>query len=364
MRSDAVLGKLLWGSYTTYEGPLFWGRFKYTIRENPDFWEKALATVTATEGAAYDGINMYDRCILTVGIIQWGDDCAKGSVVSMLGQCAEVNHDLLMEYLRELPGPVGLQRNAQGQWQLLYKGSPVVNSTTRRALYLGGSTGLKGQWTSAQKAHARRVAAVMASLWENDCFRDVQLEFTKPKLGSFALQTAQKELFGSNLIEAGWEGALRAAYISFAANLPAVASSQLQYAMTQPEWIEGDPQDKCHALLKAMTFRPRIPIYLHRYDKIRPVLEEQFGVDLPDFSHELAKWAADMPEGSLSLKNPQDLQRALIRLGYDLGPAGADGRIGPKTKEAIMSFQSSKSLKPDGIVGPRTTAALLKELSF
>lgn len=31
-----------------------------------------------------------------------------------------------------------------------------------------------------------------------------------------------------------------------------------------------------------------------------------------------------------------------------------DGKIGPLTKEAIKKFQISKSLKPDGVVGPKT----------
>jgi peptidoglycan hydrolase-like protein with peptidoglycan-binding domain len=39
-----------------------------------------------------------------------------------------------------------------------------------------------------------------------------------------------------------------------------------------------------------------------------------------------------------------------------------DGRIGPKTKEAIKEFQSKNKLAADGKVGPKTWALLKKAL--
>ncbi|MCD6725607.1 peptidoglycan-binding protein, partial [Vibrio cholerae] len=63
------------------------------------------------------------------------------------------------------------------------------------------------------------------------------------------------------------------------------------------------------------------------------------------------------------------LQEALIKLGFDLGKAGADGDFGGKTKTAIEQFQKSYqpshqthpsySIGPvDGIVGKGTLLAL------
>ena len=46
------------------------------------------------------------------------------------------------------------------------------------------------------------------------------------------------------------------------------------------------------------------------------------------------------------------IQAALQKAGYDPGPA--DGKMGHKTKQALMSFQKDNGLKPDGVVGPRT----------
>ena len=47
-----------------------------------------------------------------------------------------------------------------------------------------------------------------------------------------------------------------------------------------------------------------------------------------------------------------DVQKALIRAGYDLGPA--DGHAGKKTKSAIKKFQRKHNLAADGVVGERT----------
>ncbi len=35
-----------------------------------NFWMKSLYVTTSTEGGCYDAINMYDRCIISPGLIQ------------------------------------------------------------------------------------------------------------------------------------------------------------------------------------------------------------------------------------------------------------------------------------------------------
>lgn len=54
----------------------------------------------------------------------------------------------------------------------------------------------------------------------------------------------------------------------------------------------------------------------------------------------------------------REVQQELIRLNYDLGPAGADGRMGPMTEAAIKLFQQQHDLYADGVVGKLTEAAL------
>lgn len=56
------------------------------------------------------------------------------------------------------------------------------------------------------------------------------------------------------------------------------------------------------------------------------------------------------------------LQKDLIRMGYDVGPDGADGDYGDNTKKAVMKFQEQHHLDPvDGEVGD-DTRAVLKEI--
>lgn len=51
-----------------------------------------------------------------------------------------------------------------------------------------------------------------------------------------------------------------------------------------------------------------------------------------------------------------EIQGQLASLGYDVV---ADGDFGPATAEAIKSFQSSRGLSADGLVGPSTYSALM-----
>jgi lysozyme len=50
------------------------------------------------------------------------------------------------------------------------------------------------------------------------------------------------------------------------------------------------------------------------------------------------------------------LQQLLNKQGANIGVA--DGAFGPRTKNAVINFQKSRQLYPDGIVGPRTWVAL------
>jgi hypothetical protein len=48
----------------------------------------------------------------------------------------------------------------------------------------------------------------------------------------------------------------------------------------------------------------------------------------------------------------QEWQEQMISIGYDLGPAGADGVFGEKSSQALEKFQKDKRLEVDGVIGP------------
>jgi hypothetical protein len=54
----------------------------------------------------------------------------------------------------------------------------------------------------------------------------------------------------------------------------------------------------------------------------------------------------------------QAVQDKLKSQGYELGPTGADGRMGPFTREAVRAYQTKNNLKVDGRIGPETLGSL------
>ena len=52
------------------------------------------------------------------------------------------------------------------------------------------------------------------------------------------------------------------------------------------------------------------------------------------------------------------VQTMLKNKGYDLGKWGVDGDFGSATEKAVKEFQADHGLDPDGVVGPKTYAAL------
>ena len=57
-----------------------------------------------------------------------------------------------------------------------------------------------------------------------------------------------------------------------------------------------------------------------------------------------------------STKRVKQVQRALIQAGFDPGPT--DGLIGHRTHAALIEFQKTHHLEPDGVLGVKTWEAL------
>jgi len=365
--------KIGWSSYLSFEGAFYPGSQKYVEPANPSWNDHLLTTITATEGGRYDAFNGYDVCISTSGLIQWCER-AQFSVSDMLGVVAERGLPDIKQLDEALAASNAVfKKNARGRWRFhfLDERGEVDREDEQKQLFLLNSNGSRGSWDDESKAHAKLWAASISSVWTSPEAIQAQIDFTVPRLQWFVTKEARAILMGPGTPteNEGWVGAVRAGFISFAANIPVVAGKMIQQAVKETTAEPFSP-DWCIAILKQCTFGPKIAIYPHRYKAIRPVLERLFGVDLPDFAADLQAWKGEVltppvdPVPSLTLANfdePIEYQKELVAEGYDLGPAGADGVFGKKSKAALIQFQQLHGLVPDGIIGPKTRQAFLSE---
>jgi hypothetical protein len=346
---------ILWSSYSSYEGPYFPGKIRYSIPENPSFRDKLIRVVTATEGGTYDAINMYDTCILTVGVVQL---CEKlGLVSSMLGECSRTDFQLVQGGLGKLPIPLELKQSGQ-TWRMFVKGKEVISSPdAMKRVFFNGSTGKKGEWKPEDKQFAKRVACVFANLWESESLKIGQNRYIKNRIMSFVVDRSKKLLFTS-LVEDGYEGATKALFISYSLNNPSLADSGLFAATQDPAWTTADWKTRFNVAAKHIIYDSKIAIWPGRYPKVHDAIEKLFNVQLPT----LQEIAGDVHSHDISPENlgtVKDVQGALLKLGYDLGPKRDDGVLGDKTKGAIVAFQCKNGIKPNGVVDSQTKAALL-----
>lgn len=364
----AQASDIKWGSYKAYEGPFYKGTQKYDIPAGPTEAEKILSVITATEGGRWDAYNGYDVCISTSGLIQW---CERGqySVSDMLGKVTEFDRDML-KGVRSLALESGLEftKNTRGRWRFhfLDERGEVDRQEEQRQMFLLNSSGQKGTWDDESKVYAKKWAAAISTVWEDKKAQEIQGRYTTTRFSGFLLKDA-KAVFES-APDTNIANAFKAAYLSFAANNPTWANNSLKKGL--PEAGTPWTTDWLIFMLKTLTFNPNVTIYPHRYNAIRPVLERLYTVNLPDFAKELKQWQDDQPH-ELFIDTLQ-LQKGLIALGFDLGPWGADGKYGKKTKEALMDFErldyQTKVVVPpehqDGMIDQYTAPKLAEVLEL
>ena len=284
-----------WGKYHGYEGPFFRGVIPFKIPNNPTFADKALGVLASTEGKL-DSVNMYDRCTLSLGCVQWCES-AQFSVSNMLGKVAE---SCTPGYVIGVLGPAlvkskaTFEKNPQGLWRFKVGDDWVDTPDRQRALFLG-CDGKEGSWTDETKLLAKTWAACVANVWSNKQAQDVQIDFTQRRIMTFIMKDANAILFSNppTNVDAATVDALRAAFISFAANLPAVANAAIVVANKASkfqQWTPGWIKD----VLRSLIYNAKIGIYPIRYRAIQPVIKLLFGVEFPTFD-ELTAWTGEDP---------------------------------------------------------------------
>ncbi len=289
--------EIRWGSYgtnpsNTYEGPFFPGTQKFVLPYNADERDRQIAVIAAAEGGCADSVNMYDRGIVSVGVIQW-IEAGQLSVSKILHDVAETcGPDAVIGPLAQalIMTNSTFKKNSAGQWRFFFiSGNVEVNKPDLSKKLFLGCSGLKGQWTPEAKVQAKTWAAGLAEIFQLPCAQRAQHNFTKSRGRSFFMADATKVLY-DDTPDAGWNGAVRAAYASFAANLPSTANAMVKEAAAELTLEKWSP-DWCISVIKHMTFGPKIKIYSQRYDNIRPTLEKLWNITLPKTAAELQKWS-------------------------------------------------------------------------
>lgn len=355
----ATINDTGWGAYGGFEGPYYRGKFLFRLSPDPTEAEKIMAVITATEGGRYDAVNAYDRMILSVGLIQYGE-AGQFSVSDMLSAVRAKDPGLLAP-LAGIMADLGatFRPNAKGRYRFFVHGGEVDTVAKQQQLFLqcDGKVGSWGGKDDPRRIVAKRWAAAVASVFEQPAAQEAQAGFIAPRLQGFAMPNAKTALWGPGTPtdNSGWAGALRAGYLSFAANLPAVAGEQLRIALEAMGNVEPWSEEWANRILHQLALGPNIGIYPDRYRKIRPVLEALYGITLPDL---VPYPPSSAIPGIPSFTSLADVQTELLAQGYDLGPSGADGKMGPKTLAAIKDFQGKMGLTADGQVGPATRAKL------
>lgn len=356
-KSDRYMGKLGWGTYRDWEGPVYLGDPWPTYDAGPheSFRRRVLRVFTATESAGrYNPVNAYDRCGVSPGLIQlceFGVFAASG----LLHLFIEANADLFYSWWSEMDTTSTFDLTLD---RFVLSGEPVRSLSQQRALWFGGATGLKSSWTDQTRATARRSVCVLAGLFAEPQFREVQVErLVNLPINYFVTPAVQRLLFPNGYPTEGWEGALRAMYLSFAGNLPAVASEAFLTTEATRQYHDAPPEQRFRLLATSLAQAHNIAIYPARLRSISPQLERLFGISIPW----VREVAPKSPVGS-RYQDVKQLQQALITLGFDLGPKGADGIAGPKTRAAIKEFEVQHGLPEDGIPDPTFLEELERDL--
>jgi len=248
---------ILWGKYRSYSGPFFRGTRRFQMPAKPTEDQMLMAVFTAVESGRADAVNGYDRAIISTGYAQLAE--AKYFLTSnLLGVMAKQDPALLdpLQPALDASGAV-FKRTSRGKWRFHFKDvrGEVDAGTEQKQLFLLNSSGHQGDWDADSKAHAKLWAASMANVLDQDGADIVQMDHVAALMKQFATNSARKVMFDGQP-SMGWTGAMRAIYLSFAGNLPSVASKQLQLGIASTDKAKWS-KDWCIHITKQLTFGPK-----------------------------------------------------------------------------------------------------------
>lgn len=331
-----------WSSYKDREGPFFPGVYEYELPPSASEEEEILAVVCAAEGGHYDAINMYDRGIVSVGLIQWIESGQHG-VSNLLGHVATVCGDAVVtNALKPALDHTNssFKKTKDGTWRFHNSNGDAIESPEGLENLFLGCDGKKGSWTPQAITRAKLWAAALANVWYVGGARAAQDSYTCKRIKSFVLSKARGLLYDPSVVETPWVNALRAAYVSYAVNLPSMAEKHLILAAQNAghtKWSEN----WCLFVIKQLTFGPNIGIYKHRYNSIRPIVEKIWGVKLPKTADDLYAWSPKVEAQTQQQPEITQSQQQVVEQSQSIeGVNLPSEQVTPDASEATIQVQS------------------------
>lgn len=271
-----------WVKYGPRRGPWFSGVHEYVLPEMPDDNDRYVAVITAAESGHYDAVNMYDRAVVSVGIIQWIEG-TQHSFSDLLGAVAErLGIDYVVSRLQSSLSATGsrFEKLHSGKWRFVFNDErgEVDDIHKVQQLFLG-CDGNVASWRPDLVALAKGWCSNIASIWDDPVARRVQLDFTKSRLSAFVMPKARSLLFS-------WSSddrilnATRAMYMQFAINNPNIANLVL---ITASAATSDEPGSHawCVHIVKHLALRSPISEWSTRYSNVRAAVESVYGVRIP-----------------------------------------------------------------------------------
>lgn len=119
-----------------------------------------------------------------------------------------------------------------------------------------------------------------------------------------------------------------------------------------PRWADGVQVTAVHNIAKRNGYNGRT---WTKHGKLPHVDYGDAGAEVEN--PEYALGARILKRGCTG-EDVRELQNALIKLGFNCGPDGADGEFGKSTEKALIEFQTMSGITPDGKFGPVSLDAL------
>jgi len=348
-----------WGRYKNWRGPFWRGQAKFVLPENPTETDIIMDVISHTEGRYHDAYNGYDSCRCTISPIQV---CERGqySASALLGHLKTSVGSSVMKPLDDFGSNHGFTftKDLKGRWRFRFidKRGFVDREQEQTQLFWLHSSGKKDNWDPASKTYAKGMAASIINVMSDPSGFFAQREWLSRRVRLYAFKHAKTLVDEAPDTDIG--RCLVAGLLSYCINNPSWAAKY--------SWVADDSWKEKRwtkpwliHVFSNLTFGPKISLYRHRWNAIRPAMEKHFSFDLPDFAEELQDWDAG---GSLSVEEAQFILRHM--LFFELGPSGpnqdgVDGIYGEKTRSAVESMQRLCHLEVDGGIGKNTKLVLL-----